>query len=31
MADIKAAKGNHLHWFKKCLGHFKSENVYDLY
>ena len=26
MADDKPAKGTHLHWWTKCLGHFQSEN-----
>ena len=31
MADIKSTKGHALHWFKRCLAHFKSHHVFDLH
>ena len=31
MGDVPAAKGNTLHWCKKCLAHFQSTNIFDLH
>ena len=31
MGDVPAAKGNTLHWCKKCLAHFQSANIFDLH